>query len=816
MNLNVEQKKLIQAKPTGHNLIKGVAGSGKTTVAVHRIPFLLKHYCFEKNDSILMVTFNKTLINYITHLYKKVENTEQVSFGDFLTSKENKVDIKTIDKIIYSCFQKFKKETNYQYNITTDNKIIAPTLKQSAFQLRKKYPEEDILDERNLQFLKDEIDWIKSCNYMELEEYQNIDRIGRTNQLNPQGPQKLRKNSDKRRIIFELMQLYSEKLKKQGYIDFKDMSLLALDYAKNHSINKYTHILIDESQDLTRVQIEVLKAMYQQKEYSSIAFIADTAQNIYPHSWLVKGRSFASMGFDMKGKSNILAKNYRTTTQVAECAYSLIEKDPNIVEDENYVKASLIDRQGSYPVYRFFSTQGEEAAYVIREIKENLLEKYALKDITIIAKNKIILDYMSSKLEEANLNCVKINKMDGDFDTDSIKFVTLHSIKGLEFKVVFIVGLNEGVIPYLSYKDEAEKEYQESIERKLLYVGMTRANELLYMTSSKAPSKFIKDINGKFLKIKAKSEMHICKNIHIDSYIFKEKVADIYSKEEKIRQWILKQLIETYKYPLSLIDIEYRINSFSKTGFVDAVVNIYKNNTKVPYIFVETKAFNQGTNDALEQLKSYMSNSKDCQYGIATDGSEIKIINKDFEEIDDIPMFDTTMLPISLKEYEYVDLKHNRKIKIIKDSSLPKDLTIKDENDSINYSEADLRAVAVYGNIAAGYPIYMNEEIEGKLSLPQEWFNSSEEYFVLKVKGDSMIDTGINNGDYVLIKAQNTAENRDIVAAADGESATLKRFTQMGDTVILMPENKNYEPIMLKSDEVRIMGIAVGVMKESQ
>lgn len=46
MNLNVEQKKLIQAKPIGHNLIKGVAGSGKTTVAAHKIPFLLKHYCF--------------------------------------------------------------------------------------------------------------------------------------------------------------------------------------------------------------------------------------------------------------------------------------------------------------------------------------------------------------------------------------------------------------------------------------------------------------------------------------------------------------------------------------------------------------------------------------------------------------------------------------------------------------------------------------------------------------------------------------------------------------------------------------------------
>jgi DNA helicase II / ATP-dependent DNA helicase PcrA len=63
MQLNLEQRKLIQAKPNGHNIIKGVAGSGKTTVAVHRIPFLLNHYCLEKGDAILMVTYNRNLKN---------------------------------------------------------------------------------------------------------------------------------------------------------------------------------------------------------------------------------------------------------------------------------------------------------------------------------------------------------------------------------------------------------------------------------------------------------------------------------------------------------------------------------------------------------------------------------------------------------------------------------------------------------------------------------------------------------------------------------------------------------------------------------
>ncbi|WP_242943894.1 LexA family protein [Clostridium homopropionicum] len=68
----------------------------------------------------------------------------------------------------------------------------------------------------------------------------------------------------------------------------------------------------------------------------------------------------------------------------------------------------------------------------------------------------------------------------------------------------------------------------------------------------------------------------------------------------------------------------------------------------------------------------------------------------------------------------------------------------------------------------------------------------------------------------VIIKGQNTAENRDIVAAAEGETATLKRFTKMGDSVILMPENPNYEPIMLRSEDARIIGVAVGVLKRGE
>lgn len=76
MQLNLEQKKLIRSSAMGHSIIRGVAGSGKTTVAVHRISFLLDKYCYGASDKILMVTYNKSLTNYIMVRLIKMTNMD--------------------------------------------------------------------------------------------------------------------------------------------------------------------------------------------------------------------------------------------------------------------------------------------------------------------------------------------------------------------------------------------------------------------------------------------------------------------------------------------------------------------------------------------------------------------------------------------------------------------------------------------------------------------------------------------------------------------------------------------------------------------
>ncbi|OHD62934.1 MAG: repressor LexA [Spirochaetes bacterium RBG_13_51_14] len=119
--------------------------------------------------------------------------------------------------------------------------------------------------------------------------------------------------------------------------------------------------------------------------------------------------------------------------------------------------------------------------------------------------------------------------------------------------------------------------------------------------------------------------------------------------------------------------------------------------------------------------------------------------------------------------------------------------------------------IPLLGRIAAGSPILANENIEEYLSFPKSMFRSGE-YFALNVKGDSMIEGGIYDGDVAIIKKQNTANNGDIVAALLTDEATLKRLKIMANKIQLIPENPAYEPIV--TDNATILGKLVALFRK--
>ena len=129
--------------------------------------------------------------------------------------------------------------------------------------------------------------------------------------------------------------------------------------------------------------------------------------------------------------------------------------------------------------------------------------------------------------------------------------------------------------------------------------------------------------------------------------------------------------------------------------------------------------------------------------------------------------------------------------------------------DSMNASE-----LPVMGRIAAGTPIEAINHVSHSVAVPNAMLENSGRHFALEVKGDSMIDAGIHNGDVVVIREQDDASNGDIVVALiEDEEATLKRLRKRGSAIALEAANPAYETRVYRDDQVRIQGRMVGLIR---
>lgn len=121
----------------------------------------------------------------------------------------------------------------------------------------------------------------------------------------------------------------------------------------------------------------------------------------------------------------------------------------------------------------------------------------------------------------------------------------------------------------------------------------------------------------------------------------------------------------------------------------------------------------------------------------------------------------------------------------------------------------DLYPIPLLGEVVAGVPIEAQENLEGYIYIS---YRPSEEYFALRVHGDSMKNAGIFNGSVVVCHKQSDAENGEVVVAMLNGEQTVKRFKQIGDSIFLMPENPDFEPIVVApKDELLILGKVVEV-----
>ena len=149
-----------------------------------------------------------------------------------------------------------------------------------------------------------------------------------------------------------------------------------------------------------------------------------------------------------------------------------------------------------------------------------------------------------------------------------------------------------------------------------------------------------------------------------------------------------------------------------------------------------------------------------------------------------------------------------------RDPTKPRAIEVRwDSNSDAAIDRRPVKHVPLVGDVAAGTDVLAQENVEEVLPLPAD-FTGEGELFMLRVRGDSMIDAGILDGDFVVCRAQKDAISGEIVVAGiPGDEATVKTFTRKNGMVVLVPSNSRLEPIELPADEVSIYGRVVTVLR---
>ena len=149
-----------------------------------------------------------------------------------------------------------------------------------------------------------------------------------------------------------------------------------------------------------------------------------------------------------------------------------------------------------------------------------------------------------------------------------------------------------------------------------------------------------------------------------------------------------------------------------------------------------------------------------------------------------------------------------------RDPNLPRAIKVCwDRNSGAIMNRGRVHHVPLVGDVAAGTDVLAQQNVEELLPLPAD-FTGDGELFMLRVRGESMINAGILDGDYVVARQQPSADNGDIVVAGiPGEEATVKTFSRQGSNVVLTPANERLAPMTFSADEVRIFGKVVTVLR---
>ena len=466
-----EQQKYVDMEHAPLIVLKGVAGSGKTTVGVYRAIRLAK-----KGRRVLVLTFNPILASTIKAFIRELigalpDNLEvmhvQELQGRLLKERMPAMVIKG----------------EQECNVLLDGAI-------AEVQHKTRSP----LFQRDRKFFQEEIKYvIKGFGLDTQDEYRRIERYGRKTAL----------GSSYRDSMWQVYEAYKRRFSRLQVIDFYDTGMQTLNCLRKQPMQqRYDDIIVDEAQDVTIVDLQVIQLLLARADIltdtpASLMILADAAQTMYS-----RGFSWKQAGIHAQGHTNVLRRNYRNTRQIAEAAAHLLAHNNLLRAGGDYINPEWTERQGVPPML-VRATGLFHQVELVRDLILDLVsgQTFRLSDFALLCPTESLCEMCKQELRGRGLRTMLYKDPEFDVLDDCIKIMTIQSAKGLEFPVVFLLGVTQDMLPSrqtIHHLEQEEVALFLEQQRSLCYVAMTRAAEALYIVTTRgSESNFIRELDGK-------------------------------------------------------------------------------------------------------------------------------------------------------------------------------------------------------------------------------------------------------------------------------------------------------------------------------
>lgn len=457
--LHPAQRKLISKNYNGAARVLGGAGTGKTVVAMHRAKYLASRA--KPYEKILFTTFTANLADDIRQNLKKICTPEEMSH----------IDVINLDAWAAHAL----KEMGYQAKVEY-GKQVDEAWEQAMNCCDTGY---------TMNFFKEEWDRvIVDQRAFLLAKYAVASRLGRGTRLNRM----------ERKKIWPVFHEYITLMHDWNFRDVSTaMNECAVLIPQKLPSPVYQYVIVDEGQDFSPAAYRLIRAIAGEPHPNDIFIVGDAHQRIYKNH-----AKLSRCGINIRGRGSILKLNYRTTEEIRRYAFALL-KDiafDDLDDSTDVGDACRSLTHGVAPVVKNFHTSSLEKDFLIQEIKTLAEQQVELSNVCIVARTKkLLMSYMKA-LDEAGIPWVELQKNQTDSSqVDGVRLATMHRVKGLEFDYVFVVAVNQNVIPLslaVDYTDSVTEAESMTAEKCLLYVALTRARRGAYITSYGHPSSFVK------------------------------------------------------------------------------------------------------------------------------------------------------------------------------------------------------------------------------------------------------------------------------------------------------------------------------------